>query len=268
VPSSAVVKIASGFGLALVIALTLPRLSRSGTVPPVRILVLTGALIALATTTALYLTITRDLKLPVRVAVYAVAYNALVVAVKFILAPYGVYQVNQRKTIESLLPLNDPFGAAMSAGIVFLLYVAAYAVIYRVARRKLIGMAGMERRARARRSRRIVVPLVLGSVLLAGTVGSALLLPLLLIASSGEYLDFVFSSGASLLIGIALAGATALAGLAFTSAADRAKVVGDATVFVSFFWVGLYFLALYHVLWVVYVLVLTAIWPLKVVVPK
>ena len=38
--------------------------------------------------------------------------------------------------------------------------------------------------------------------------------------------------------------------------------------YMSFFWVGLYFLALYHVLWVVYVLVLTSIWPLKVVTPK
>jgi hypothetical protein len=36
----------------------------------------------------------------------------------------------------------------------------------------------------------------------------------------------------------------------------------------SFFWIGLYFLALYHVLWVVYVLVLTSTWPLKVVTPK
>jgi hypothetical protein len=37
---------------------------------------------------------------------------------------------------------------------------------------------------------------------------------------------------------------------------------------VTLFWLGLGFLALYHVLWIVYVLVLGSIWPLKTVVPK
>ena len=113
-----------------------------------------------------------------------------------------------------------------------------------------------------------MLPLVIGSVGLAGSAGAVILVPLLIVASSGQYLSLVFSSGASLLIAIALAGATTLAGLAFTSVADRARVVGDATVFMSFFWLGLYFLALYHILWVVYILVLTTVWPLKVVVPK
>src|SRR5436190_1681272 len=59
-----------------------------------------------------------------------------------------------------------------------------------------------------------------------------------------------------------------LAALAFDATSKRADAVGDATMYMSFFWVGLYFLALYHVLWVVYVLVLTSMWPLKVVTPK
>jgi hypothetical protein len=83
-----------------------------------------------------------------------------------------------------------------------------------------------------------------------------------------EYLDFVFSSTLSLLIGVVLACATGLAAMAFHTASDRARVIGDASLFMSFFWAGLFFLALYHVLWVVYVLVLTSIWPLKVVTPK
>ena len=45
-------------------------------------------------------------------------------------------------------------------------------------------------------------------------------------------------------------------------------LVGDAALLVSVFWLGLGFLALYHALWVVYVLVLTSIWPLKVITPK
>ena len=99
-------------------------------------------------------------------------------------------------------------------------------------------------------------------------IGGAILILLLPIFGGIDYLDFVFSSGVSLLIACALAGATALAALAFDASSKRAHAVGDATMYVSFFWVGLYFLALYHVLWVVYVLVLTSIWPLKVVTPK
>jgi hypothetical protein len=37
---------------------------------------------------------------------------------------------------------------------------------------------------------------------------------------------------------------------------------------VAFFWVGLAFLAIYHVVWVIYIVALTALWPLRVVVPK
>jgi hypothetical protein len=59
-----------------------------------------------------------------------------------------------------------------------------------------------------------------------------------------------------------------LAALAFKGTADRAEAVGDAALLVSFFWIGLAFLALYHVLWVVYILALTVAWPLRVVVPK
>ena len=54
----------------------------------------------------------------------------------------------------------------------------------------------------------------------------------------------------------------------FHSAAERARVLGDAAVLVNLFWVGLAFLAICQALWVVYVLVLTSIWPLKTVTSK
>jgi hypothetical protein len=105
------------------------------------------------------------------------------------------------------------------------------------------------------------------ALLLSGA-GGALVLVLIPVVAGINYLDFVFSSGLSVLVALALAGATGLAALAFDASSERARVVGDASLYMSFFWVGLYFLALYHVLWVVYVLVLTSIWPLKVVTPK
>ena len=56
--------------------------------------------------------------------------------------------------------------------------------------------------------------------------------------------------------------------LSFRTAAQRATLVGNVALVSGLLWVGLAFLALYHAVWVVYVLVLTSIWPLKVITPK
>jgi hypothetical protein len=62
--------------------------------------------------------------------------------------------------------------------------------------------------------------------------------------------------------------ATTLIGSAFRALDRQPQVVAEAGAIVSLFWLGLGFLALYHVLWIVYVLVLGSIWPLRTVVPK
>jgi hypothetical protein len=108
-------------------------------------------------------------------------------------------------------------------------------------------------------------------IAIAGAAAAAAIvfvLPILFAAPALDYLHFVFTSSVSLLVGLTLAGAVALATLAFRSAAERARVLGDAAVLVNLFWVGLAFLAIYQALWVVYVLVLTSIWPLKTVTSK
>jgi hypothetical protein len=258
--------VASG-GAALVAGLV-PRVAGDGAIPPVGTLLLTGSLIALITTGALYAGLRLDLRLPTRVAVYAVGYNLLIVLVKFVLAPRGLYEVNRTVDLTSFFPLDQTFGAVATAAFVLLLYLAAYVVIYRVSRRRIKALTTVVAAERPKKARRIVLPLVIGALVLAGTGGAAALIPLALFSSGLEYLDFVFSSALSALIGVALAGASALAFMAFGSVTDRARVLGDAAVLTSFFWVGLYFLALYHALWVVYLLVLTTIWPLRVVVPK
>lgn len=86
-------------------------------------------------------------------------------------------------------------------------------------------------------------------------------------------MGFVLTSAVSLLVALALAGAVSLAGIASRESAVRVSLLGDANLLLNVFWVGLALLALYHALWVVYVLlltvlVLTTIWPLKVITPK
>jgi hypothetical protein len=257
------VKVAVGFGLALLVAELLPRQVGGGSTPPIRTLLLTAALVTVFTAGALHLGIRRNLGLPSRIAVYAVAYNALIVAVKFGLAPYGLYEVNQQVDLTELFPVSDPIGALWTAAVVFALYLGGYYVLYRLARARLDGVTTDEHG----HPRRLVLALVGGAYAIAGA-GLVLLLVVGLGRVGGQYADFALSSSVSVLIAVALAVAGSLAALAFKDTAEQAAIVGDAALLVSFFWLGLAFLALYHVLWVVYILVVTAVWPLKVVVPK
>lgn len=259
-------KIGAGFALALVAAKVVPR--GGGSTPPVDTLLLSAVLIGLATTVALYAILRFDLGLPTAACLFAVGYNLLVVLVKFVLAPKGYYDVNQNVDLDGPT-LDDPFIAAIVATTIFLLYVGVYYVVYRLFRAHVEHLLELDEPVRRPRIRNAMLA-VLGGVLLlsGGSAALVLLVPLLLAGSSLEYLSFVFQSGVALLVAAALAGAVSLAVLAFRSVTDRAQALGDASVFVSFFWVGLAFLALYHALWVVYILVLTSIWPLKVVSAK
>ncbi|MBA2476803.1 MAG: hypothetical protein H0V40_12720 [Actinobacteria bacterium] len=259
-------KLLVAFGLASLVAVLVPQGGGGEAAPPVGTLLLAAVLIGAVTVGALLWGVRSDLGLPAKVAVYAAGYNALIVLVKFVLAPDGFYEVNQEISLTGLLTLGDTEGAVLTALLVFALYLIAYVVIYRLYRRRLPG-----RSVDAARVRRGILAVLGGALLLSAVGGSVLtflVVPILISGSALEYLQFVFTSSASVLIALALAGAVSLAALAFRSVAERAALVGDAAVLVSFFWLGLYFLALYHALWVVYVLILTSIWPLRAVVPK
>jgi hypothetical protein len=206
------------------------------------------------------------LGLPAKVAVYAVGYHALILVVKFVLSPYGIYDLNQTVPLESQFPFTAPILTVLAAVFVFLLYLVVYAVVYRIVRAR----SGIRSdRPRNRKRTRVLVALVIGGVLLVTAAsGSVLLLPLLPAVSGLDYLGYLFRSSVSLAVAVALAGATWLAARTLTSAAEQAEAVGRGALLVSAFWLGLAFIALYHFLWAVYLLVLLSIWPLRVVVPK
>jgi hypothetical protein len=264
---SAVLKIVIAFGLAMLVASLVPRLNEgAGDTPPVGTLLLAASLIGLATTVLLYFVLTRDIGLPASVASFAVCWNLLVVAVKFVLGPLGYYEVNQNVALDDFLTLADQEGAVLAAAFVLPLYLGAYWILYRI-----IARSDVPVRLRVARAGVGVGAAVTGvAVVIAASAGAiVLLIPLVLFASSGlDYLSFVFTSGVSLLVGLLLALAAVFAGLSFRTAAQRAAFVGNVALVSGLLWVGLAFLALYHAVWVVYVLVLTSIWPLKTVSSK
>jgi hypothetical protein len=241
--------------------------SGGGAVPPIRMLLETAVIVSVICAAALFWGIRSDLGLPAKVAVYAVLFNTLVIVVKLTLGPHGFYEVNQIRNLESGFEIDDGLAAVSAATAIFVLYAGVYVVLYKFFRSRIEHLAAEDPIPRIPGGRGLVIGIVV-LVLLGVGSGGAILILLLPLFGGLDYLDFVFSSGVSLLVAVSLAGATALAALAFDASSRRAHALGDATMYMSFFWVGLYFLALYHVLWVVYVLVLTSIWPLKVVTPK
>jgi hypothetical protein len=183
--------------------------------------------------------------------------------VKFVLGPAGLYEVNRRRAPTGYTPVSDPAGAFFTAAVVFLLYLAVLTIIYRLVGRRLRGPTVSNRAAR-----RIVFSSLLAALLIAASGGAILAIGLAVFGAGLEYLDFVFTSGVSFLVALALAGAASFAVITFGSVAERERLVGDVSVLATVFLVALAFLALFHVLWVVHILVLTSIWPLKVVIPK
>ena len=263
-----VVKLVLAGALSVAVVLLVPHMVASGgDVPPAGMLLVTATIVGIICAVLLFWGLHSDLGLPAKTAVYALVFNVLVILVKLGLAPRGFYEVNQVKTIDSTFAIDNELMASLAAVVVFVLYLGVYVTIYRFFRARVEHLAPDDPIPRLPRGRKIVTGVVILTVALVAT-GGALLLVLVPVYAGVEYVDFVFSSSLSLLIAVILACATALAAMAFSSASDRARVIGDASLFMSFFWVGLFFLALYHVLWVVYVLVLTSIWPLKVVTPK
>jgi hypothetical protein len=253
-------------GLAAAAIALFPR--SGGDAPPLAALALIGAIIAALITAALYLIVRRDLGLPVRVAAsLAVAFAAIAI-VKFVLAPRGLYEVNAVRALDDTLgTVAEPVGAAFTAAAVLALYGFGYWIAFRLGFRH--GLPGRRRRRREPQQRRSA--LAIGGLIvfvIVGAVPGALVIGLVLLYAPRQYLEFVFSSWAGLGIAAALVLAAVLIGYAFRRTGREPAVVADVGAIVTLFWLGLGFLALYHVLWIVYVLVLGSIWPLRTVSPK
>jgi hypothetical protein len=240
-----------------------------GDAPPLASLALIGAVIAAVTTVALYTIVRRDLRLPARAVTSLALAFGLIALVKFVLAPLGLYEVNAVKALTDVFAsVVDPVGASITAVTVFGLYALGYAIVYWLFGGELPSI----RRRRAERerrgpvgARRILIVLLLAGLL---AVSGLWVVALVLVLAPVQYLAFVFSSGAGVLMTIALIGAATLIGSAFRTLGEHLEVVPDVGAIVTLFWLGLGFLALYHVLWIVYVLVLGSIWPLRTVTPK
>jgi lysylphosphatidylglycerol synthetase-like protein (DUF2156 family) len=263
-PASSWLKLAGAVAVAVAAILLFPR--SGGDAPPLASLALIGAVVTGVTTAALYAIARRDLRLPWRAAISLAIAFALIGLVKFVLAPFGLYQVNATRALtDQFGTVADPTGAVITAATVLGLYALGYAIVY--------WFGGdnppVRRRSHDRDRAPVRARTILGVLLIAGfvAVSGLWIVAFIVLTAPLQYLEFVFSSAAGVVVAVSLLVAATLIGSTFRTLSDLQTPVEFGTI-VTLFWVGLGFLALYHVLWIVYVLVLGSIWPLKTVVPK
>lgn len=196
----------------------------------------------------------------------AFGYNALLVAVKLGLGPIGIDIQNAYYKEHALTPgalgyspgftfLTDAFPYPGLAAITAILYGLAFMVIYMIFQTRLQRRLGVT----VALERRFVTLLVIMFVLAA--VGGLTLIGLL---GFLEYaLSLAFASLVAILIAVALLGAVVLCSVAFNEATEQAALARNVALLSTFAWVGLAFIAAYHILWLVFLLTLISIWPLK-----
>jgi len=65
------------------------------------------------------------------------------------------------------------------------------------------------------------------------------------------------------LIGVALVGAIILCSMAFREASEQSLMLRNISLLGTFAWTGLAFIAAYHILWLIFLLTLVSLWPLR-----
>ena len=196
----------------------------------------------------------------------ALGYNALLIAVKLGLGPIAVYAQNDYYRAHPLPPgqtgvdpgfqfLTSNLAYPGLAAIMAILYGWAFFMLYLVFKSRLQRKLGMPVTLERRFVQLFVVMFCLavaGSVTLIGVLGFV------------EYaLSIVYATTVALLIAGALVAAIALCTVAFNEAAAQAAMVRNVAMLSTFAYIGLAFIAVYHILWAVFLLTLVATWPLK-----
>jgi hypothetical protein len=181
---------------------------------------------------------------------------ACIAVAKFALAPFGFFRTVSGREIQTLGDQGSLIW--VTAFGVLVLYLIAIRLIARVARNRLDD---------APRARPVVT---VGLVLSLAAIGLAL--PFLAAVATGLgplfYLDIVFTSVTGVGTTVVLLAAAALVSRAFVTSEDRAQILARASILTTITWLAIAFVILFQALWVVFMLTIVGVWPLRTVTPK
>jgi hypothetical protein len=83
-----------------------------------------------------------------------------------------------------------------------------------------------------------------------------------------QYLAFAMTGLEAGALALVLFVATVAVGFAFRDTSAQARALGKSSMYVTIAWIAVAFVLVFHVLWIVFLLAVVAIWPLRSVTPK
>ena len=234
--------------------------------PPLTLLLGTGLAIILVTAGILALALKLGLPLRRSTMGLVLLFNACIVVVKFVIAPLALYTTNQTQSFLDTSFIVSSGGYWIVAAATFLLYALALLLVYRLAARVF-----SVSKPKKHRMWLYVLGVAVAGVLIAsfgGAIGFLLvILPISLPLAA--VFDYLSKTGPGLVLILALlVSALVVAALAFRQAVGEARLLRNASVIASLFWLCLSLLLMYHVLWVVFMGALITIWPFKTFSPN
>jgi len=254
------------FLVALVIVLLAPyvvhEMSPSGSMPSIILFAVVGLSLILCTAASLYFGVKSELHLVPKFFVFALAYNSLIVIARFVLGPYGFYLTNQTTSISSFM-FSGPLFAVLIGASTMLLYLGGFLLLYYIAKRKLREIPSEKKH----------LPLIIKLAGASLAVGLFIFLGgwMVMFIVSGPaliYTSFAFAAPTGILLAFVLIAAILFLRATLKTISEQAKAVRSVALFSSFLWVGLSFILAYHALWIVYVIMITSLWPLRTYTPK
>ncbi len=226
-------------------------------IPPPILIALVGIGLAIITSVMFYF-FSKEYDLPKQFFIAASVYNFCIILVKFVVSPLSLYIVNQTKTFTTPpLWFSNVSGFFFIGIFVFTLYFLIFFLFYHHSKKK-IPLTNSEKKLPLWLK---ILVAVLGLYLFGGTI-------FMLVWGGITYLSYIFTPWMGATMAILLLIAVIFASKSFKEVEERASLAKNFTIISSFFWVGVGLIAAYHILWVVYILSLISIWPLRIVTPK
>jgi hypothetical protein len=250
------------------ILLGVPLLGRTaGERPAITTILGVGLGMSICMTATVYWSVVREMRHRNRVFLYTFAFNGLLVIIKFVASPTAVYDASALH-----LTVFDPFQfgglpVTVLALVIFGAYSVAGLVIYLIFRarvRNAIDRALGTVAAKPHRHRLLVMGLIALAIIATGAAGGFIIV----LIPVWSYISILGGTATGVSTAILLVGVLTFASRAFSSVAEEAIALRDLSVLTTFFWLALALLAVYHLLWIVYMLLLVSLFPLKFVAPK
>jgi len=154
--------------------------------------------------------------------------------------------------------------------IILAIYGLVFFLIYKASDQKYKTVLNVPKQKRTKRTfwTYFIATILFSLFIFASGYGLLLFLFFLPFSQTLSFYGFIFTSSIGLVIIVSLFVIVTIASLAFNSLTDQAIAVKNATFLASFLGIGIVFLLIYHLLWSVYMVILTSLWPLKTFSPS